>query len=428
MKIIKSPALSDLPTILKRDSDATEDLEKQVRIILNNVRENKDQALIDYTKEFDKADLKELRVSEDEINEALNSVEPEIYEIFKEAAQNIRNFHVKQKEKTWIEDFGPGIQLGQKITPLKEVGVYVPGGRASYPSTVLMDVIPAKVAGVERIVMVTPPDSNGKINDEILAAAHVAGVDEIYKVGGAQAIGALAYGTESISPVDKIVGPGNIFVALAKKNVFGTVAIDMIAGPSEVLVLADESAKPNVVAADLLAQAEHDPRAQAILVTTSEELANEVLGEIEKQVDDDINRKEIAKESIDNFGYCFVVKDLDEGVRVVNVIAPEHLELQVENPEELVEDIQNAGAIFIGPNTPEPLGDYFAGPNHTLPTGGTAKFSSPLGVYDFQKRSSLLNYSKDALTKVKDKVIKFAQSEGLDAHANSIKQRMEIEE
>ncbi len=424
MKIIEYSKNIDLDNVLGRNQNENNNIEQSVKDIIKNVKENGDKALKEYTKEFDHAHLDNLKVSDEEIERALTQIEPEILAIYKDAAENIKEFHEKQIEKTWTYEPDSGITLGQQITPIKEVGMYVPGGKAAYPSTVLMDSIPAKVAGVSRLVMVSPPDEQGKLNPYILAAAKIVGIDEIYKVGGAHAIAALAYGTDSIKPVNKIVGPGNIFVATAKKEVFGNVDIDMIAGPSEVLIIADDSANPDFIAADLLAQAEHDERAQSILITESRILAQRVLNSVNQQIENNISRKEIAKTSINNKGVIFIVNNLQEAFDLANQIAPEHLELNIKNANENVNKIENAGAIFIGENTPEPIGDYFAGPNHTLPTSGTAKFSSPLGVYDFLKKTSLINYSKEALGRIQKKVQKFAKSEGLDAHANSIQVRI----
>jgi histidinol dehydrogenase len=344
----------------------------------------------------------------------------------KEAAANIREYHQLQKEKTWLQTKSNGVILGQLITPVQRVGVYVPGGKAIYPSTLLMNVIPAQVAGVKSIAIVTPPDSEGKINPKILAAANILGITEIYKVGGAQAIAALAYGTQTIRPVHKIVGPGNIYVARAKRAVFGRVDIDMIAGPSEICVVADEFANPTFVAADLLSQAEHDEMASAILVTHSKKLAFDVIRELESQTEKSV-RRDIIEESLANFGYIFLTKDIESSIELANELAPEHLELMLKDPFSYLSKIENAGAIFLGEYTPEPIGDYFAGPNHTLPTASTAKFSSPLGVYDFMKKSSIIYYPKSALDEVSDKVIKFAVSEGLDAHANALRVRKQDE-
>ena len=402
---------------MARGDDSFEEIDIAVKAIIANVRQNGDEALLAYTKTFDGVSLASLKVSEEEITEALETIEPSFLTILKNAKDNIREFHQHQLEKSWFVKKGNGIILGQKITPLKRVGVYVPGGKAAYPSTVLMDVIP-------EIVIVSPPNKEGKVNPAVLAAASIAGVTEIYKVGGAQSIAALAYGTKSIRPVDKIVGPGNIYVARAKKYVFGTVDIDMIAGPSEICVIADGTQNPAYIAADLLSQAEHDEMAASILVTDSEQLALDVQGEVEKQLKV-LERNKITRASIENFGHIFVVDTLDDAFEVVNEIAPEHLELLLDNPFDQLPKVRNAGAIFLGAYSPEPLGDYFAGPNHTLPTSGTAKFSSPLGTYDFLKRSSVIYYSEQELKNVKDQIIQFANEEGLTAHANSIRVRFE---
>ena len=425
MKTIKYKKDMDLDTILKRNDDEREDIRNAVLEIIKGVRKEGNAALLYYTQALDHCVLTHLQVTEAEIEEAFATVPDELLVIIREAAENIRDFHEKQLETTWTYAPKPGVILGQHITPIERVGLYVPGGKATYPSTVLMDAIPALVAGVQSLVMVTPPGRDGKINPTILAAAKIAGVHEIYKIGGAQAIAALAYGTETIKPVNKIVGPGNIYVATAKKEVFGKVDIDMIAGPSEVLIIADENANPVYAAADLLSQAEHDELAMPILVTTSEELGNQVIEEVYRQISDDLNRKEIAKKSVDDFGFVFIVKDLDEAFDLSNQIAPEHLELLVAHPMDSLEKVKNAGAIFMGAYTPEPLGDYFAGPNHTLPTSGTAKFSSPLGVYDYLKKSSILSYDQAALKDVYPKIAAFARSEGLDAHAKAVERRFE---
>lgn len=409
-----------LDKILKRDEDDSAVIRDQVIAILEDVKKRGDRALLHYTEDFDGVVMTEIRVSPEEIETALAQTSPEMLDILKEAAANIRSFHEKQREETWTYAPAEGITLGQHITPIERVGLYVPGGKAAYPSTVLMDSIPALVAGVKQLTMVTPPQSDGSVNPTILAAAHVAGITDIYKVGGAQAIGALAYGTETIEPVYKIVGPGNIYVALAKKEVFGQVDIDMIAGPSEVLIIADGTANPSEVASDLLSQAEHDEMAMPVLVTTDESFAKTVEMEVDRQIEANLSRKAIARSSIDNYGFIFLTESIDECFDLSNRIAPEHLEILLPEPQQYLDAVQNAGAIFFGPYTPEPLGDYFAGPNHTLPTSGTAKFSSPLGVYDFIKRSSILSYSRDALRNVYEKVARFAESEGLDAHAHSI--------
>lgn len=392
--------------------------------IIADVRQNGDAALFKYCEKFDKAKLSSLLVSKEEIDEALNSVEPEFLEILKKAAENIRKFHEKQVRSSFIINDTEGVVIGQKIIPVDRAGLYVPGGTAAYPSTVLMDAIPAKIAGCREVVITTPPGANGKINPVILAAAFVAGVDKIFKVGGAQAIAALAYGTESITQVDKIVGPGNAFVAEAKKQVFGRVSIDMIAGPSEILIVADGTCNPRYVAADLLSQAEHDKLASAVLVTDSEKLAEDVQKELERQIPL-LEREEIARASIDNNGKIIVCESLKTAIEIANEIAPEHLELCVDNPFDYLDSIRHAGSIFMGKNCPEALGDYFAGPNHTLPTSGTAKFSSPLSVDDFIKKTQYTYYTKDALAKVAKDVEYFAKKEGLTAHAKSAVIRIE---
>lgn len=400
------------------------DVAGTVAEIIESVRKNGDAALFAYCEKFDKAKLSSLVVSKEEIDEALSLVEPEFLEILKKAAQNIRKFHSHQVRNSFIINDEEGIVTGQKVIPLDKVGLYVPGGTAAYPSTVLMDAIPAKIAGCPEVVMVTPPTKEGKVNPAILAAAHVAGIDRIFKVGGAQAVAALAYGTESIPKVDKIVGPGNAFVAEAKKQVFGIVSIDMIAGPSEILIVADGKSNPAYVAADLLSQAEHDKMASAVLVTDSGELAENVSAELEKQIPL-LERCEIARESIDVNGKIIVADTLDAAIEIANEIAPEHLELCVDNPFDKLDSIRHAGSIFMGRNCPEALGDYFAGPNHTLPTSGTAKFSSPLSVDDFVKKTQYTYYTKDALRKVAFDVAAFAKKEGLTAHAKSAVIRVE---
>lgn len=402
----------------------TAQVEDVVSAILSDVRRNGDQAVLSYTRKFDGAELDALEVSQEEIQEAFAGVEPEFLNILKEAADNIRAFHAKQVRNSFLIAEHPGIVLGQKVTPIEKVGIYVPGGTAAYPSTVLMDTIPAKIAGCPQIVMTTPPDRNGKIPPAILAAAKIAGVDRIFKAGGAQAIGALAYGTESVPKVDKIVGPGNAFVAEAKKQVFGTVAIDMIAGPSEILVIADGKSNPAHVAADLLSQAEHDKLASAVLVTDSEALAQAVSEELEKQLPQ-LPRAEIARASIENNGKIIVADSLMDGISIANEIAPEHLELMVDDPFSYLDAIQNAGSIFLGRSCPEALGDYFAGPNHTLPTSGTARFSSALGVDDFVKKSQFTYYTAQALENAADKIRYFAEKEGLQAHGRSVMIRKE---
>lgn len=404
----------------------TVDVAGIVADILYDVRKNGDKAVLSYCAKFDKAELDTLEVSKQEIEEALNQVEPEFLKILKEAAANIRAFHSRQVRNSFVLADKPGVVLGQKVTPIEKVGVYVPGGTAAYPSTVLMDTIPAKIAGCPQIVMVTPPGKDGKINPAILAAASIAGVDKIFKVGGAQAIAALAYGTESIPKVDKIVGPGNAFVAEAKKQVFGMVSIDMIAGPSEILVIADGKSNPVHVAADLLSQAEHDKLASAVLVTDSEELAVTVRDELERQLPL-LPREEIARASIDNNGKIIVAENLMQGIEIANEIAPEHLELVVDDPFSYLDAVKNAGSIFMGRSCPEALGDYFAGPNHTLPTSGTARFSSPLSVDDFVKKSQFSYYTAGALASVADKIAAFAEKEGLRAHGRSVMIRKEGE-
>lgn len=392
--------------------------------ILADVKENGDTAVKAYCAQFDKAELTSLEVTPEEIQEAISQVEPEFLDILREAAENIRSFHSRQVRNSFVIADKPGIVLGQKITPIEKVGVYVPGGTAAYPSTVLMDTIPAKIAGCPQLVMVTPPGRDGKVNPAILAAADLAGVNRIFKVGGAQAIAALAYGTESIPRVDKIVGPGNAFVAEAKKQVFGRVSIDMIAGPSEILVIADGKSNPVHVAADLLSQAEHDKLASAVLVTDSEELAQAVQAELERQLPL-LPRQEIARASIENNGKIIVAETLMAGIEIANEIAPEHLELQVDDPFSYLDAIQNAGSIFLGRSCPEALGDYFAGPNHTLPTSGTARFSNPLSVDDFVKKSQFSYYTPEALAKAADKIAAFAEKEGLRAHGRSVTIRKE---
>lgn len=392
--------------------------------IIADVKENGDTAVKAYCAKFDKAELTSLEVTPEEIQEAVSQVEPEFLDILREAAENIRAFHSRQVRNSFVIADKPGIVLGQKITPIEKVGVYVPGGTAAYPSTVLMDTIPAKIAGCPQLVMVTPPGRDGKVNPAILAAASIAGVDRIFKVGGAQAIAALAYGTESIPKVDKIVGPGNAFVAEAKKQVFGRVSIDMIAGPSEILVIADGKSNPVHVAADLLSQAEHDKLASAVLVTDSEELALAVRTELERQLPL-LPRQEIARASIENNGKIIVAETLMAGIEIANEIAPEHLELQVDDPFSYLDAIQNAGSIFLGRSCPEALGDYFAGPNHTLPTSGTARFSNPLSVDDFVKKSQFSYYTPEALAKAADKIAAFAEKEGLRAHGRSVTIRKE---
>ena len=429
MKIIK---LTDetkqdiLSSLLKRSPNNYAQYEKTVADIIENVRENKDEAVFAYTKQFDGFDLtsQNVKVTTEEIDEAVASIDAEFIRVMERSATNIREYHEKQKRNSWFDAKEDGTILGQKVTPLDKVGIYVPGGKAAYPSSVLMNAIPAKVAGVNKIIMTTPCNKEGKVNPGTLAAAKVAGVDEIYKVGGAQAIAALAFGTESIPKVDKITGPGNIFVALAKKSVYGYVSIDSIAGPSEILVLADETANPRYVAADLLSQAEHDELASAILITTSKELAEKVFECVVDFVSQ-LDRKEIMEKSLENYGYILVAETMEDAIEAANEIASEHLEILTKNPFEVMTKIRNAGAIFLGEYSSEPLGDYFAGPNHILPTNGTAKFFSPLSVDDFVKKSSIICYSKEALEKVHEDIELFAKKEGLTAHANSIAVRFE---
>lgn len=417
-----------LEDLLKRDPNQYSQYADTVSAIVERVKKDKDEALFSYTLQFDKAEIsaENVRVSQAEIEEAREKVDPKLLAVMEKSMENIREYHQRQVRQSWFSSKPDGTILGQKITALESVGVYVPGGKAAYPSTVLMNIIPAKVAGVERIVMVTPPGKDGKVNPVTLTAAYLAGVTEVYKVGGAQAIAAMAFGTESVPRVNKIVGPGNIFVALAKKAVYGHVSIDSIAGPSEILVLADETANPRYVAADLLSQAEHDELASAILVTTSMELARAVSAEVDKLVKT-LSRREILEKSLENYGYLLVARSLDEAIETANEIASEHLEIVTKNPFEVMTKIRNAGAIFIGPYSSEPLGDYFAGPNHVLPTNGTAKFFSPLGVDDYVKKSSIIYYSKEALQMVHKDIETFAQAEGLTAHANSIRVRFEEE-
>lgn len=402
-----------------RTAEDTQRLDRDVLEIIATVREQGDKALFTYTAKFDQLELDRLPVTEEEIVEARASVSEDFIRAIKKALQNITTFHEEQKEKSWFITGEQGIVLGQKVTPLDSVGIYVPGGKASYPSTVLMNAIPAKIAGVKNIAMTTPAGKDGKVNPHVLVAAAEVGVKTIYKVGGAQAIAALAYGTETVQKVVKIVGPGNAYVARAKKWVFGDVAIDMIAGPSEICVVADDSAVPSYVAADLLSQAEHDERATAICITTSQNFAESLQVEVNKQMAT-ANRKAIIEQSITDNGRIIVVDSLVEAFELVNELAPEHLQLMIENPMEKVQYVENAGAIFLGNHSPEALGDYIAGPNHTLPTSGTSTFSSPLGVYDFLKKSSIIHYSKEALQDVSDDIITLANAEGLSAHANSI--------
>ena len=415
-----------LEDLLKRSPNQYPEYEKKVAAILQEVKTNKDKAIFEFTKKFDGADITadNIVVTEEEIKEAYELVEPSLIEIIRKAKENIRVYHEKQKQYSWFDSKPNGTMLGQKVTPLHRVGVYVPGGKAVYPSSVLMNILPAKVAGVDEIVMTTPPGNDGKVNPNTLVAAKEAGVDVVYKVGGAQAIAAMAYGTESIPKVDKIVGPGNIYVALAKKAVYGHVNIDSIAGPSEILVIADETANPRYVAADLLSQAEHDELASAILVTTSEVLAKKVSEQVEVFVEE-LSRTEIMRKSLENYGYILVADTMEDVIDIANEIASEHLEIMTTNPYDVMMKIRNAGAIFIGEYSSEPLGDYFAGPNHVLPTNGTAKFFSPLSVDDFIKKSSIIAYSREALEEIYLDIEHFAEAEQLTAHANSIKVRFE---
>ena len=417
-----------LADILRRDPNNYDSYTKTVEAIVENVKNRRDEAVFEYTKEFDQADLdaSNIRVTREEIDQAMAQVDEGLLGVMKKSMDNIRRYHEKQKRNSWFDAQPDGTILGQKVTALESVGVYVPGGKAAYPSSVLMNIVPAEVAGVKRIVMVTPPGKDGKVNPVTLTAAHLAGATEVYKVGGAQAVAALAFGTQSIPRVNKIVGPGNIFVALAKKAVYGHVSIDSIAGPSEILVIADDSANPRFVAADLLSQAEHDELASAILVTTSMELAKKVSDEVDGFLNI-LSRSHIIARSLDNYGYILVTDTMEKAVETANNIAPEHLEIVTANPFEVMTKIQNAGAIFIGEYSSEPLGDYFAGPNHILPTNGTAKFFSPLGVDDFIKKSSIIYYSREALEKAHKDIELFAESEHLTAHANSIRVRFEMD-
>lgn len=426
LKLTEQERENILENLLKRSPNQYGKYEATVHDILEDVRENKDQALFAYTEKFDGVTITAdtFQVTQEEIAEAYTLVDPSLVQIIRKSLKNIQDYHQKQVRYSWFDSQPDGTLLGQKVTPLERVGVYVPGGKAVYPSSVLMNIVPAKVAGVDRIIMTTPPGKDGKVYPITLVAANEAGVDEIYKVGGAQAIGALAYGTESIPKVDKIVGPGNIFVALAKKAVYGHVSIDSIAGPSEILVLADETANPRYVAADLLSQAEHDEMASAILITTSEALAEKVSAEVDGFVQE-LSRQEIIQKSLDAYGYILVAETMQEAIETANAIASEHLEIITRNPFDIMTRIRNAGAIFLGEYSSEPLGDYFAGPNHVLPTNGTAKFFSPLSVDDFIKKSSIISYSREALELVHQDIEDFAKAEKLTAHANSIAVRFE---
>ncbi len=412
---------------LARTTESFAEVDRVVQGIMEDVKKRGDEALRYYTAKFDGVDLDSMEVSAAEIQEALDALDPELKAIMLEARENIAAYHREQKEKSWLVEKGPGIILGQKLTPLHRVGVYVPGGKAAYPSTVLMTVVPAVIAGVEEIIVASPPDRQGKVDQTTLAAAAIAGCTKVYKVGGAQAIAALTYGTATIPPVDKIVGPGNIYVTRAKRYAHGTVDTDMQAGPSEICIVADATASAPLVAADLLSQAEHDELAAAVLITTSESLAQAVQRELQVQLET-LPRAAIAKQSLARFGNIFLVETIAAALDLANAVAPEHLELLVDEPFETLPLVKNAGAIFLGSYAPEPLGDYFAGPNHTLPTSGTARFSSPLGTYDFVKKSSIIYYNRAELAKVKDKIIKFAEAEGLHAHANALRIRFEHQE
>ncbi len=426
VKLTEDTKKNLMEDLLKRSPNNYSQYEATVNEIIENVRTNKDKAIFDYTLKFDKFELnaENIKVTRAEIEEAYTLMDAKLVKVIKKAAENIRDFHMKQLRNSWFDAKEDGTILGMKITPIEKAGVYVPGGKAAYPSSVLMNVIPASVAGVKEIIMTTPPGKDGKVNPGTLVAADIAGVDTIYKVGGAQAIAAMAFGTESVPKVDKITGPGNIFVALAKKAVYGYVSIDSIAGPSEVLVLADETANPRYVAADLLSQAEHDELASAILITTSEELAEKVSVEVDKFTAE-LSRKEIIQKSLDNYGYILLAENMEQAIETTNEIASEHLEILTRNPFDVMTKIRNAGAVFLGEYSSEPLGDYFAGPNHILPTNGTAKFFSPVNVDDFIKKSSIISYSKEALEKLHKDIELFAESESLTAHANSIKVRFE---
>lgn len=426
VRLTKETTDNILESLLKRSSNNYGSYEHTVKEILEDVKLRKDEAIFSYTKKFDHADINtaNVKVTQEEIDAAYMQVDETLLGVMRKSLVNIRAYHEKQRINSWFDTTSNGTLLGQKVTPLAKVGVYVPGGKAVYPSSVLMNVVPARIAGVDKIIMTTPCNSEGKVNPAVLVAANEAGTDEIYKIGGAQAIAALAYGTESIPKVDKIVGPGNIYVALAKKAVYGHVSIDSIAGPSEILVLADETANPRYVAADLLSQAEHDELSSAILITTSEKLAEEVNKEV-AQFTSVLSRKEIIQKSLDQFGYILIAETIQEAIETANEIASEHLELMTKNPFEVMTKIRNAGAIFIGPYSSEPLGDYFAGPDHILPTNGTAKFFSPLSVDDFIKKSSIIYYSKEALAAVHEEIEAFAKSEQFTAHANSIAVRFE---
>ena len=426
IEIIQADGLNEveyIKSLNKRTEAVKDDVYKVVDKVLKEVKEKGDKAVAAFTKEFDGIDLESFLLTDEEKEEAYAVVEQEFWDAIALARENVWDFHEKQKQRSWMVTKEDGVMLGQTVRALDTVGLYVPGGTASYPSSVIMNSVPAKVAGVKNILMTTPPSRNGKVNPYIIAAAKVAGVDKIYKIGGAQAIGALAFGTETVNKVDKIVGPGNIYVALAKRNVYGYVDIDMIAGPSEILIISDENANPSYIAADLMSQAEHDVLSSSILVTTSMELAEKVKAELERQVQE-LSRKDIIEKSLKDYGAIIVTGSLKEAVDIANSIAPEHLEIMVKDPMTLLGDIKNAGSIFLGEYSPEPLGDYIAGPNHVLPTSGTARFFSPLSVDSFIKKSSFMYYSEAALQKVGEKVVKLADTEGLTAHANSIKVRL----
>ncbi len=426
LPITKVDGVSEIELINKLKLRSGE-IDKKVNLIvseiIDNVRANGDNAVLEYTIKFDGKAPEQIEVSKEEIKNSIDICDKDFITALRNSAQNIIDFHERQKQQSWLDAQENGVILGQRVRGLKRVGIYVPGGTAAYPSSVLMNAIPAKIAGVEEIIMVTPPTKDGKANPNILAAAEIAGVDRVFLVGGAQAVAALAFGTQTIPRVDKIVGPGNIFVATAKKQLYGTVDIDMIAGPSEILVVADETANPVFLAADLLSQAEHDELASSILLTTCEDIAKNTVVELEKQLEK-LPRKEIAKKSLEDFGAIIVCKDIDNAVDFANELAPEHLEMCVKNPLEYIGRIDNAGSVFLGDYSPEPLGDYYAGPNHVLPTSGTARFFSPLSVDSFVKKSSFIYYTKDALCSAGNDIIKFAQTEGLDAHANSVRVRM----
>lgn len=423
---LNNKSIRDTISIIKKRNNNL-NIRKSVEDIIENVKKFGDKALMDYTLDFDKVYIENFKVEEEELNKAYSEVDIEFIEILKESIKNIKNYHEMQKKTGYIYNKELGVYMGQRLIPVDTVAIYVPGGKASYPSSVLMNAIPAKIAGVKEIVLVTPPDKNGFVNNKILVAAKLCGVSKVYKLGGAQAIAAMAYGTESIDSVSMIVGPGNAFVAEAKRQVYGDIGIDMVAGPSEILIIADEKANPRYIASDLMSQAEHDELASSILITTSKSLAKKVNEEIKVQIEK-LSRKEIIKNSLIKFGKIIICNSIKEGIEIANLIAPEHLELLIENPMEYLGDVKNAGSVFLGEYTPEPIGDYFGGTNHVLPTGSTARFSSPLSVDTFIKKSSFLYYSKDAIKRDGEKIIKFASEEGLTAHANSVKVRLDNEE